>query len=1418
MEKPTFCCEVSWEVCNKVGGIYTVLRSKLTQVRDHFGDNYVLIGPMLEHNKHFDEVSSPFIDEAKKILAAKNLNCRLGYWDTEGRPLVILVDFRNRYNIDALLYQLWADYGVDSLASNFEYQEPILFSTAAAEVITSLTENSLVSGKQVIAHFHEWMCGAGLLYIKKHRKDIPTIFTTHATVLGRSLAGSNRLIYNLPQNFDPGVEAKRHGVFSKHSLEKAAAMEATCFTTVSSITADESNIILGKYPDKIVFNGLDIKKKVKQVEVDKISEARSKMMQVARKVIGKDLPDNTNIWLTSGRYEFHNKGYDVLLRSLAKMEGHLPDNSSPLVVFFLVAIAWQTRQESLLESDIPVDPSQKSAVGLATHKIYDPINDSVIRLCNELGFKNPDRKIHVIFCNAYLSGNDGVFDVIYEQLLAAGDLSIFPSFYEPWGYTPLESLAYATPTVTTNLAGFGCWVNDLKKDYEGAVYVLPRKDDTEQGCIDKLSDYLLQVIRKHGDLEYQKEIRQKSLSIAELADWQYFYQDYIDAYHQAIQFNELSFLEFETEEAKGKFVTSIRESEVTLPRFRSFQFECILPEKIAGLRELACNFWWAWHDDARALFQKIDYDLWEKVRRNPVHFLNMVPSAALQKAADNEEYVWLYNKVLTRFHDYEKKDERVIKFCDITALNSEHPIAYFCMEYGISECLPIYSGGLGILAGDYLKTMSDLRVPMVAVGLFYKQGYFRQYINAQGEQVAIYETWDTNHIPMKLVTDEAGKVVLTTVEVLDRTVFIRAWLARVGHVDLYLLDTNVPENNPQDREITNSLYGGSIEVRLIQEMVLGIGGARFLVDKLKIVPALFHLNEGHSAFLLLERVRDLCHHGFSFDEACLIVRYSSIFTTHTPVPAGNEAFPESLIKKYFSHYGESLGISIDKLLGLAKDVDPNSKLFSMTVLSLKLTLTSNAVSQLHGKVAREMWQGIWPGWLEDEIPITAVTNGVHVATWLGNTMRSLYNDYLPTDWMKKQDDPAVWEKIATIPDQEIWRSHQVQKETLLNLVNSLIIKQYTLRNESKDLIGNSLRCLNKDTLLIGLSRRFTSYKRNDLFLRDKERLAQILNNTKRPVVILISGKAHPADGGGQQLIKSMIEMLREKIFNGHIIFLEEYNIILAKALVRGVDVWLNTPILGREACGTSGMKVGINGGLNFSTLDGWWEEAYSDKVGWAIESLVDVGNIEERNDIESMFLLNALESNIVPLYYDKQRSGFSAGWVEKMKASLSLVTRQYNTYRMVRDYVDNMYCPTIVQMEHAKRQNFGELKSIVKWRHDIVDRFNSVKIKAILINGIKQGKIMAKGLVKIKVLLFSGKLSSRELKVEFILVKTDGRKFIAKPLVIPFSRVESTESGILTYVAQYHVEDTGFYSYGVRIFPYNSLLYRDQDVGVVYWG
>lgn len=1405
MSENTWLFETSWEVCNKVGGINTVLRTKIKQALASFGDRYIMVGPWLPENQNFVETIPDHLAPIAKILEDHHLRFRMGYWDAEeGKPQVILLDYQNRYNIADILYSMWSHFNVDSLAGNYEYIEPILFSTTVADAIKAIASNEHYKNANIIAQFHEWLCGAGILFSEHDSHNISTVFTTHATVLGRALASDRRDIYNLPATFDPETEARKYGVFAKHSVERAAAREADCFTTVSALTADEAYIMLGKYPDKIVPNGLDVEHIQQVLTTYDLPAIREKLHHVASQTLRHDVPANALFWITSGRYEFHNKGFDVLLYSLDKLEKELSAEAPPIIVLFCIAANNRTEQDSLLpQGHASYDPNQQSALGIATHRLNDPNRDPIIQTCRELNFNQPSRKISVIYSDSYLHGHDGVFNIDYEKILAACDLSIFPSYYEPWGYTPLESIAYQTPTITTNLAGFGSWVSSLQLPNQEAVQVLHY--GTQEEIVTSLSDCLYKTVQQ-TDAQKQS-IREQVAKIAQLADWKLFYQDYLDAYDQAIEFNDIYY-----EDIQNEYMASYHTVESTTPRFRSFQHECQLPAQLSQLRDLAYNLWWAWHHEVKLLFQGMDPVLWEKVKRNPIEFLNNVSSTLLSQKMNDPGYMEKYNHLLIAFDQYLNRKSKL----DLEVIHADQPIAYFCLEYGLDESLPIYAGGLGILAGDYLKSVSDVDLPLIAIGLYYKQGYLTQRVDHQGEQLIEHATIDPKVLPLKQLSDDSGKPLLIGVEVQNRTIFVGIWKLKVGKVPLYLLDTDVPENNPDDRQITNRLYCNSKTQRLLQEIVLGVAGVRLIADKLAITPSVYHLNEGHSAFLLLERIKMLANQGFSHSEAIEMVRASSVFTTHTPVPAGNEVFDETLIKEYFSKSAQLLGVPIEKLLEFARDFD-NAHNFSMTILALKLTAKSNGVSKIHQRVAQHMWQPIWPGLLENEVPIEGVTNGVHLETWLGIPMRILFDTYLGGSWLDAQDDPETWKKMSLIPDYSLWDTHQIQKDRLLNILKERIPKEYRRRSEKESLIQSSLETLTNQTLLIGFARRFATYKRHDLIFNNRERAVKILTNPQMPVVLLIAGKSHPADTLGKNVLKSIIEITRDPAFKGHVIFLEDYDMSLSKALVQGVDIWLNNPIYPKEACGTSGMKVAMNGGLNFSIRDGWWDET-SPQAGWSIDTVEMQTNEEKRNAAECDDLLNKLEYTIAPLYYDSKKDTRKSEWVARMKASIMEVSCEFNAHHMVKNYLSELYLPLARYSTQLQQNDFADLKALVRWKERTRLHFNTLKIKTLLVEGIKNGKIQTSGELKITLLLFSGKLKASEIKAELILIRTADDPMKSSPITMPLTLSDKRESGILTYTAEYKIEDTGLFSYGVRIYPYHPKLVYPHDMNLMIWG
>jgi starch phosphorylase len=698
-----------------------------------------------------------------------------------------------------------------------------------------------------------------------------------------------------------------------------------------------------------------------------------------------------------------------------------------------------------------------------------------------------------------------------------------------------------------------------------------------------------------------------------------------------------------------------------------------LPRRINRLGELAYNLWWAWQPDAQRLFNRIDNDLWERLAHNPIRLLRQVPRSALNEVAQNPAYLEIYDRVFREFDTYLAREDTWAARTHPELIN--RPIAYFSMEYGLHETLPVYSGGLGVLAGDHLKEASDLGLPLVGVGFMYAQGYFSQRISEDGWQEALNNPLDFANLPALPILDH-GAPLTVDVAFPDRTVTLRIWEVRVGRIPLFLLDSNVESNQPDDRLLTARLYWSDLDKRIMQEVLLGVGGVRAL-RALAYNPSVWHMNEGHAAFLTLERAREFVAAGYPFEEAIEKTRQQNIFTTHTPVPAGNDEFPLWLIDKYLSMIWPEMGLSREQFMDLARRQQPWGETFSMGVLALRFSEGRNAVSELHGRVSRRMWHFLWPEREEDDVPITYITNGVHTATWMARRMRVLLDKYLGADWLEHIDEPELWEKLDQVPPEELWEVRQHLKRKMVFYLRDRVRERWMQGGFHPVQVVASGVLLDPYALTIGFARRFATYKRANLLLYDVERLLKIINRPNRPVQIIFAGKAHPADEPGKQLIQQIYRIVKKAESGGRLVFLEDYDMNVARYLVQGVDVWLNTPRRPMEASGTSGMKAGLNGVLNFSVLDGWWREAYNGRNGWAIGEDKDpeASEVQDRADAESLY--STLENEIIPLYYDRDPSNLPREWIERVKASLRTVTPQFSTRRMVKEYVERLYLPAL---------------------------------------------------------------------------------------------------------------------------------------------
>lgn len=692
-----------------------------------------------------------------------------------------------------------------------------------------------------------------------------------------------------------------------------------------------------------------------------------------------------------------------------------------------------------------------------------------------------------------------------------------------------------------------------------------------------------------------------------------------------------------------------------------------VPARIGRLPDIAYNFWWAWNPAATSLFARIDAQLWEAIYHNPVQFLRNVRQRELVKVSNDPRWLADYDAVITAFDAYMNRKDTWFKR---TYPSEKATIAYFSAEFGLHESLPIYSGGLGILAGDHIKEASDLDLPLVAVGFIYPQGYFRQRLDHSGWQEALYSKMNFADIPARPALTPAGDEVVVDVELPGRTIYAKVYHLQIGRVTLYLMDTDIHPNSPSDRELSARLYGGDHDLRVAQELVLGIGGVRAL-RQLGIAPSVWHMNEGHSAFLVLELARELVAQGVPFMQAFDKVRDQAVFTTHTPVPAGNDAFSLDLIDKYFAKFWDQLGISRDAFMNIAMQQQSWGPSFAMTVLALRLSEMHNGVSKLHGHVARGMWQWLYPGKSLDEVPITSVTNGIHTASWLAPQMRTLFDRVLGADWYERLDNPATWQALKTSDAGEFWQARLTLKRILVEFVRERLAQRHTRLG-----FPPVTWPMFDDTILtIGFARRFATYKRATLLFRDPERLKAIINNPERPIQLVFAGKAHPADEPGKHFIQDVYRRSQEPGFAGRIIFLEEYDMCVARALVQGVDVWLNTPRRPYEASGTSGQKASLNGIPNLSILDGWWPEAYDGSNGWAIGEEREYENTDHQDWEDAQHLYQLLENEVAPAYYDRDASGVSARWVTIAKNAIATVAPQFSTQRMLKEYVNRLYLP-----------------------------------------------------------------------------------------------------------------------------------------------
>ena len=840
-----------------------------------------------------------------------------------------------------------------------------------------------------------------------------------------------------------------------------------------------------------------------------------------------------------------------------------------------------------------------------------------------------------------------------------------------------------------------------------------------------------------------------------------------------------------------------------------------LPKRIGRITEIANNLWWSWNTEFLRLFKRIDIDLWERCNKNPVKFLKSVDQDKLEEVSRDIAFVKEYDKIVDDFDGYMSSKN--------TWFNQKYPenrndlIAYFSAEYGLDQTIGIYSGGLGILSGDHLKSASDLGIPLVAVGLLYKNGYFNQIIDRYGMQQPEYRDLDLYDLPINPVKDLDGNDLMLYIKFPKRRIYLKVWEINVGRIKLYLMDSDIDVNNSEDRNTTARLYGGDQEMRIRQEIILGMGGVS-LLRRLGLTPTVYHMNEGHSAFLNLELIKNtIKEKQVSFEVAKDIATSKTVFTTHTPVPAGNDIFPIGLVEKYFKDFWPRLGLTREQFLKLGmKPGEGLEQGFNMGIFALKIAGKKNGVSKLHGEVSRELFADVWPHIAPSESPITYVTNGIHTCSWLAPKLKELYNKYLIPYWQDNIHEDYVWEKIKTIPDDKLWKVHTDNKIKLLALVKENVTRRLRREGINYDEIVEITSKLNPEALTIGFARRFATYKRATLIFKDIERITQILNDPNRPVQLIFAGKAHPADREGAELIKYIHEISLKPQFKGKIFILENYNIEISRYMVSGVDVWLNNPRRPMEASGTSGQKASVNGVVNFSVLDGWWAEGYNQKNGWSIGTNKEYPSYEEQDKADSESIYYTLENKIIPIYYDKDRNGISKTWIELMKNSVMSTGGKYSTARMLVDYTNKLYMP-LCNLTKKYYNDLNRVTEFNSWKESLYSNWKDIRIEQVE-NNADNITVDAGAEIEVRCAVTLPNIAPEDIRTEVYYGKflEDGTVQDVKIIPMKTERVEP-ENKKYYYVAKIDLTSGGNYGYSFRVMPQHEMILDSENLDLVKW-
>ncbi|MCK9204358.1 MAG: alpha-glucan family phosphorylase, partial [Bacteroidales bacterium] len=1399
----------SWEVCNKVGGIHTVISTKAHLLTEEYKDNYILFGPDVwkETHQNPEFMEDRFLYKSWREKAeSEGLRIKLGRWNIPGRPVVVLIDFTPYFSDkDKIFAHFWERYKLDSLSGDWNYVEPALFGFAVGKVIESFYNFNISHLDKIIAQFHEWLTGTGILYLKERIPQIGTVFTTHGTVVGRSIAGNGLPLYKNFENYNAETIAKQFNVMAKYSLEKLAAHESDYFTTVSQLIANECSRFLDKDVDMLTPDGFNNSfVPMKEEYSRKRDQARDKVFQVAKAMTGLALPHNSILIFNSGRYEFHNKGVDLFIDALGALNKH-----PKLQLNVIAVIAFPTAQtgprKDLLDRLSNPDQVSVQSEDCLTHILSEPENDLILKRIKANGLLNrPEDKVKLIYAPVTLNGADGIFNLKYYDLLIGFDGTVFPSYYEPWGYAALESLAFHIPTITTSLSGFGQWIKTLFPSVKDCTTVLDRNDDNDKEIVDEIVRTIINCSAKT-----EKEIikvRIKAYEISRSVLWDNLIENYKEAYSDTLEITESR-----AETYAGKqpqILTQSSKNPINIkPDWKKVLILQSIPENLASLERLAKNLWWSWNYEASELFEMINKKRWDELKFNPIALIESLSFQELQDLSNNEKFVGKLNKVTAKFDAYMAKDTD----------KPREMVAYFSMEYGLHDTLKIFSGGLGMLAGDYLKEASDSNVNIVGIGLLYRYGYFKQSLSIFGDQIASFTPQKFTHLPLLPIRDDQGNWLKVSIALPGRTLYAKVWRCDVGRVPLFLMDTDIDENEENDRKITHQLYGGDLENRLCQELLLGLGGIRML-DSMNIKPDLYHSNEGHSAFIGLERLRKLIQNEkLTFPQAMEVVRSSTLFTTHTPVPAGHDTFPEDILRRYLSHYPDHLTLKWTQFMNLGRMVDDDpAEVFSMSVLAAKLSQEINGVSRIHGRVTREMFCKLYPGYYPKELHIGYVTNGVHYPTWTAKSWQQLYSKEFGEGFLEDQSNPQYWSKIQHVDNETIWKTKLRQKAQMAEYLLQRLYSDMTLRHENPKLIFKIREAAKPEALIIGFARRFATYKRAHLLFSNLDRLSKIINNKEKPVQFIFAGKAHPHDKAGQDLIKRIFEISRMPEFLGKILFVENYDMELAKYLIKGVDIWLNTPTRPLEASGTSGEKAVMNGVINFSVLDGWWAEGYQPKAGWAIQETATYDNPVFQDELDAETIYAMLEEQIVPLFYQINERNIPERWVSYIKNTISEIAPHFTMKRQLDDYFRQYYNPLFKRTRIMTGKNYEMARHIASWKRKVIRGWDRIEVLSIKTPDSNQKPLSLGESFKAEVVLDLNELSGTDIGIEVLFGKKINDE-VKEPDFIEEMTMDRTEKNIVSFVCDIPINQAGVHDFIFRLFPKSPLLPHRQDFNLVRW-